>query len=445
MVTSRIGLLTYLPENMTSTLFLGRMKPVSPRRWAALEDLLFGIRKNSPYNFLHDYKNMQIGAVLANGSSSLEVLRRKGNKNTLLDTDGLSIAGGESVLSPYLAGADRSFFERMFSLDHARLQTGGKEILDAKDDVGQMLFSTGAGIGGLRERFGVLSAEAEKLWSAKGWAKHRKFYIASGNLKETERALREQTVTAKKWQELKRDYERAEEAYVEVDRKIKENSAERNRLSRIRRVFRDVRSKQELDNQLAELGDVIAMPENAATVVAEAERRGKQVATRIATLQEQLEIAEENLKGLTFDDTLVQRSKDIGQLHERRIEIRSEKADLPKREAELNAAEQEIRANASELEWVETDSEALIERIPPRTKVHVVRFLLNQRGTIEADVTSHARALRESRENLDGLKEQLGQMGKPADVSRLAIVIKTFARAGRSYGPSTKCRASSQG
>ena len=237
---------------------------------AALEDLLFGIRKNSSYDFLHDYGSMRIGAVLANGSSSLEVLRRKGNKNTLLDTDGLSIAGGESALSPYLAGADRSFFERMFSLDHARLQTGGKEILDAKDDVGQMLFSTGAGIVGLRERFGELSAEAEELWSAKP-AKHRKFYIASKKLKEAQRTLREQTIYTSKWQELKRTYNRAEEAYSEVDKKIKEISAERNRLSRIRRVFQDVRRKQDLDSQFTGLGNVITLPEDAAKVVAEAE------------------------------------------------------------------------------------------------------------------------------------------------------------------------------
>ena len=396
---------------------------------AAIEDMLFGIPMHSPYNFLHDYSSMRIGANLENGSSSLEVLRRKGNKDTLLDTDGLPIAGGEGVLGPYLAGADRSFLERMFSLDHARLQTGGKEILEAKDDVGQMLFSAGAGIVGLRECLGELSAEAEELWSARR-ARHRKFYIASDKITEAQSTLREQTITASKWRELKRTYERAEGDYAEVDKKIKEISAERNRLSRIRRVFRDVSRKQELDGQLVELGDVIALPENAATVVAEAERRDIGTATRITTLQEQLERADKNLQGLTFDETLVQRAKDIDQLHERRIEIRGEKADLPKREAELNAAEEELRANASELEWTETDSAALIERIPPQTKVRVVSSLLNQRGKLEADVTNYTRVLQESQETLGGLKERLDEMGEPADVSRLAIVIRTLREQG---------------
>ena len=97
----------------------------------------------------------------------------------------------------------------MFSLDHVRLQAGGKEILEAKDDVGQMLFSAGAGIVGLRECLGELSAEAEELWSARR-ARHRKFYIASDKLTDAQSTLREQTITASKWRELKRTYERAE-------------------------------------------------------------------------------------------------------------------------------------------------------------------------------------------------------------------------------------------
>ena len=57
---------------------------------------------HSPYNFLHDYSDMRIGAVLENGSSPLEMLRRKGNKDTLLGPNGSPIAGGEGALRPYL-------------------------------------------------------------------------------------------------------------------------------------------------------------------------------------------------------------------------------------------------------------------------------------------------------------------------------------------------------
>ena len=396
---------------------------------AAIEDLLFGIPIHSPYNFLHNYSDMRIGAVLENGSSPLEMLRRKGNKDTLLGPDGSPISGGEGTLRPYLAGADRSFFERMFSLDHVRLQTGGREILAARDDVGQMLFSAGAGILGLRERLGELYAEADELWSVRR-ANHRKFYIADDKLKEAQRVLREQTFTASRWRELRQTYEQAKEAYTEVDRTTRRTLAELNSLSRIRRVFRDVRRKQELDRKLEELEDVITLPDDAATVMAQAEHKDTETATRIATIQDQLKRTEESLEGLMFDKTLLQRAEDVRQLHERRIEIRSEKADLPKREAELNAAEEELHANASELGWTEPASAALIERLPPRTKIGVVRSLLNQRGELESDVTSGTRVLQESQETYDELKKHLDETGDLADVSRLAIVTRTVREQG---------------
>ena len=396
---------------------------------AAIEDLLFGIPTKSLYNFLHDYNSMRVGAVLENGSASLEILRRKGTKDTLLGPDGLPVSGGEGEIRPYLAGADRSFFERMFSLDHVRLQAGGREILEAKDDVGQMLFSAGAGIAGLRERLSDLFAEGDELWSARR-AKHRKFYVANDKLMEAQKELREQTFTASKWRELKKAFEQTEEAYANVDQKIKEISAERNRLNRIRRVLREVRRKQELGGQFAELEEVIALPNDAAKVLEESERKDAEAATRITTLQGQLNRADENLQELIFDATLVQLAEDIEQLHERRIEIRGEKADLPKREAELNAAEEELRTDASELAWTEIDSDALIERIPLRTKVSVVRSLLNQRGEVEAEVTNHTRLLEVSRKAHNDLNERLEETGDSTDVSRLAIVIRTTREQG---------------
>lgn len=396
---------------------------------AAIEDLLFGIPMHSPYNFVHDYNSMRIGGLFENGKASLEVVRRKGNKDTLLGPEGSPLPGGDGVLMPYLSGADRSFFERMFSLDHKRLEDGGREILEAKDDVGQMLFSAGAGIAGLRERLNELCTEADELWSARR-AKHRKFYIAEDKLTEAQKVVRDETLTVTKWRELKRAYDTAEEVCAEIDKKIKEASAERNRLGRIRRVLRDVRHKQELDSHLAELESAILLPEDAAKTVADAESKDGKAETRITTLREQLKRAREELDSLAFNEAVVQRSDDIRQLHERRIEIRGEKADLPKREAELNAAEEELRAGARELGWTETDSAALDKRIPARTKIGIVRSLLGKKGEADAEVANCTRLLEEAREANDELHTLLSNADEPADASSLAIVLKTVREQG---------------
>ena len=61
---------------------------------AAIEDVLFGIPHSSSLNFLHDYASMRIGAVLENDDETLEVRRRKGNKDTLLTARGDSAPCG---------------------------------------------------------------------------------------------------------------------------------------------------------------------------------------------------------------------------------------------------------------------------------------------------------------------------------------------------------------
>ena len=396
---------------------------------SAIEDLLFGIPMHSPYGFLHDYTTMRIGAGLNNGSSSLEVLRRKGIKDTLLGPDELSITGGEGALRPFLAGADRPFFERMFSLDHVRLKTGGQEILKAEDDVGQMLFSVGAGISGLRERLAQLSEEADGLWAARK-ARHRKYYQAEDKLKDANKELRERTFAAAKWQELKRTYVAAKETYVKTDKASKAVSADRNRLSRIRRIYRDIRRKQEMDRGMQALRDVVSLSRDARDVLEASEREVAEASTRIETLSGQLTQARTELEGLTYDETVVRRADDIHQLHERRIEIRGEKADLPKRQAELHAAEEEIRKLAAELGWKDDDSADLIARIPERTKVSVVRSLLTQRGELVADVANKTQALKEAEQDLATLRERLGEMGDLTDVSRLAAVIKAVREQG---------------
>ena len=396
---------------------------------SAIEDFLFGFPMQSPYDFVHDYSSMRVGAVLESGAESLEVVRRKGLKDTLLGTDDLPFPGGDSALRPFLASADRSFFERMFSLDHVRLEAGGREILEAKDEIGQMLFSAGAGIAGLRGRLTDLSNEADGLW-AKRRAGHRKYYQAEDRLKAAERDLRQQTLAANKWQELKKNVESSEEAHTEVEDKFEKVSAERTRLSRIRRVHRYVRRKAELDEQILALGVVVPLPEDAQQVLGESERKESEALTRIDTLSGRLAKARGELEALTYDEQLVLRGDDVRQLHERRIEIRGEKADLPKRQAELDAAEADLHTLATELGLQEKEVGELIARIPARTKLGAVRSLLGQRGELASNVENRTVTLEEATAEHTELQGCLDAIGETSDVSRLETVIKTVRESG---------------
>ena len=92
----------------------------------AVEDFLFGIPIQSPYAFLHPYGDLRVGAVMASGDERLELRRRKGSKDTLIDPDGLPVPTAEAALARLLGGAERGFFLRMFGLSHERLAEGGR-------------------------------------------------------------------------------------------------------------------------------------------------------------------------------------------------------------------------------------------------------------------------------------------------------------------------------
>ena len=317
----------------------------------------------------------------------------------------------------------------MFNLGHRRLVEGGREILAAEGDVGQTLFSVGTGLSGLRERLKNLEEVADGLWAPRRSAR-RLYYQASDRLKDASGELRNCTLLARDWQRAKKVFESADENLQVLRREHETNSAELNRLGRIRRVYAAVRRKEELRAEIVELGEIVLLPEDAARTLEKAERHETESVARIETLTGQLKQAEQEMAALTFDEVLVRRAEDIQQLHERRIEVRRETADLPKRRAELEAAVGDLRRLASEIGWASSDTDSLVERIPERDRVAIARGLLQQRGELSNALQSANDALDEARRVLAEKEERLGEIGQAANVSKLSVVINSTRGSG---------------
>ncbi|MEA2880618.1 MAG: hypothetical protein QOF14_5814 [Hyphomicrobiales bacterium] len=432
-----------LPANKPDfQMMLGENEAGKSTTMAAVEDMLFGIPSNSPHNFLHEYNVMRVGATLEKGSDSLKVRRRKGNKDTLLTADDIPAPAGEGVLAPFLAGADRRFYTRMFSLDHERLRQGGKEILQAQDDVGQMLFSASAGIMGLRENLKAMEAEADTLWASRR-AAHRKYFQAEERFKTAEASIRENLVPTSKWQSVKSAYEASDEAYGLIEREIEAKSAELRKLSRIRRVYRDVRKRAETEEEIKTLGKVNAFDADASETLESAAKDEAAATTRIATLKEQIAALEVERAALAFDDALLAHVEDITQLRDRRIQVRAGKADLPKRKAELAAAEGTLNRLAGELEW-NGSVDQLITRIPAKAKITALRTLLNRRGTQFGAVDSAKKALVEAEEKLAEIANESATLGPTADVAKLGMVVKAVRELGDLAGDTAKSKREEQ-
>lgn len=402
-------------------IILGRNEAGKSSACCAIEDVLFGVPQVSPMGYLFGYDAMRLGAVLENHGGRLEFRRRKGRQRTVLSGDEgeAPLAEGEAALAPFLNGASREFFRRMFCLDHQRLNQGGRDILEARDEVGQMLFSAGAGIGGLRDVLARMEDEADKLWAPRR-AGHRRYYQAADRLKTAERELGEARVPASRWQSLKRERDAAARAYGEIEAEHEERSKAQQRLARVRRVYDDVQDKHRIEAELSGIGDVPDLPADARERLEAAERARREAETRVETLAARVADTRKEHDALELDDGLLQRADAVERLYREYVGVERARADLPKRRAELDGLEERVRDLAREVDWPAGSAEEVAARLPARPRLEAVETILQRRGEIAGAVDAAAAACVELDETIANLRRQLEETPSPPPAEPLA-------------------------
>ena len=372
---------------------------------------------------------MRVGAVLENGGERFEFLRRKTRRNMILGPDGEPLIGDEQLLAPFIGGTDRVYFERMFNLSHDRLSEGGKEILEAKDDVGQMLFAAGTGLANLRSRLKRLESEADGLWAPRRSA-HRLYYQARERLDDARSRQREHSLTVRAWRTVHSTLTETEKKLHERREEHAATSIELKKLARIRRVHGAIRQRRELKHEIAALGDVVELAENATEQLAEAEREDATAKAQIDILLPLLEKDRQALEAITLDEAFVSRAEEITRLNEKRIAVRSALEDLPQRRREYRLALNSLADLAAEIGWKFEEPGELIEGIPSRGKVKAARELLARHGELVIELRNTQKTLNEAQLALRDKTKRLGDIGEASDVSRLAAVLKAVQHIG---------------
>ncbi len=209
---------------------------------AAYMDLLFGIGAQSAFGFLHDYKSMLIGATIEANGEALSLTRTKGNKDTLRDETGNVV--DPARLSAILHGLDRDTYGTMFSLDGARLESGGEDILASKGELGRLLFSAASGMADIGGTLETLRGDAAKFFAA-GKRKHE-----LGDLKDELKALDDER---KALDTHAADFERLRETLAAAKTRREEVQAERNRIARDKENLENLKGAFPLAQELTEL------------------------------------------------------------------------------------------------------------------------------------------------------------------------------------------------
>lgn len=394
---------------------------------SAIGDLLFGIPKNSNYNFLHDNKDLRIGAVVhADGNQQpFAFRRRKGNKGTIIDENSSPLP--DTLLTNLLQGVDRPFFERMFSLNHERLKKGGKEILDEKDDVGRTLFSASAGLLGLAERLAKLEENADQLWSPRKSAK-RDYYQGLEKYDEAERRKRGATLLARNWKEDKDRLEKISNDHSEKNSIYAEKTALQEKLGRIRRSLPCLAQLKKLEEDILKIGGAPRFSENSSEALEAAEKEINQADAALKTLANQINEAQNELETITLDENLLARKEDIKKLEEKRAVVDKHETDIPNRQMEIKDLENKRNNLVVELGWARSKIEE--ENFFPPNLSARIKELIKCKEPLEARLESSNNTYNDAETRCETLQQEIDGLGKVMEAGPLAAVIQTIRNKG---------------
>jgi uncharacterized protein YhaN len=258
----------------------------------AVSGLLFGIPAQTRDAHVHRMGDLRVGAVLEGTDGTvLEVVRRKGNKNTLLDAQGNVLDDG--LLRRLCGAATEATFRALFGLDHVSLREGAQALLEGKGNVGESLFDAALGQGrGIHRVLEELETEADELFTPQ--AQKRKLNEAIRAYQEARAAVRLQARSGEGWLKQTEGLAQARDERERLAALVRERKRELYRQERSRRLLPIAARHRHLLGRIAELGDVVLLPPNAAKAREAALQDRRQAEEEVARLD--ADIAEQTAR-----------------------------------------------------------------------------------------------------------------------------------------------------
>jgi uncharacterized protein YhaN len=363
----------------------------------AIGDMLFGIHGQSTQNWRYEYQQLRLRALIEHDGQVLDITRRKGNKDTLLRPDGTAYAS--DPLAVLLAGVDRTSFERMFGLDHAKLRDGGRAILEGKDDAARITLEAGSGMAGIGRELLRLEAQAADLFKSGG-----QLPAVNRLMRERLEALaevRSGSISEADWTATKARQEAAEgkrSSLIDEGALLARRQAKLDRVGRARGPHRRLHAARAA---IVELGDLPDLPLDAAARLLAA-RNERQTASEFA-VQHRAALARtrDAISSIQVPAQLLAARATIEELEERRPVIENAAGDLQRRSGELERIEDRIAAARAQSGLSEdTPTPSLGWR--KRGRQH-----LEARRTLDGEIARHAKAVSENEEHRLRLEEDL--------------------------------------
>ncbi|HQL91293.1 MAG TPA: AAA family ATPase [Syntrophales bacterium] len=392
----------------------------------ALKCLLYGIPKNSADNFIHENKTLRIGGRLRNADGAeFAFLRRKGNKDTLLNTEGVPV--DERTLDRFLHGVTEETFGLLFGIDHEALVRGGRNILAGKGETGQSLFAAGSGGANLRAVLEAIENDADALFKNKGQIPV--INKAVSRHQELRKRISDLSQSSREWAEKEKELRKAMAERDNLRQTLERNAAEVNRLKRLIEIIPRAGLLRETRAKVEAMGEVIILPEEFAARRHQAEKQLNAAIEVKRRAELDLERLHADIAKIMLPQKLLDQADAIEAIRERLGQYRKAAADLGTLTGRLQQNKADIRVLLLELA-PGRDVEAVKGMRPRAAGKTRIQKLASRHEALQAEQARAAKALREAEKKLGRLKDELKALEAPKDSAPLKKSLAKLAKSG---------------
>lgn len=342
----------------------------------AIAELLYGMPLRSEMDFVHPLAELRLGAVVESEHGCLAFHRARGRKSLRRPDDEVL---AETELARHLGSStSQAVFERMFCLDLAGLLEGGQTILDAADDVGQLLFQSAAGISSLGAVRDELADEAGKLYAPRK-SGERAFYRALDQYEAARQALKASTVNTKQWNAANSKLEAVQAEIAQASERYNTLVIERQRLERLRRIAPRVAQLRDAQAEMQRLSTAVLFPADAAQRLAHGELSIATQSTALQLHQDKLASLQAQLDALQIDQTVLALAPQVEALAEQRQAVAQHPRSIERRSDEVQALLQQAAQLTTQLGWP-ADEEGIRAQLPSTLALKTLKTLAQDRG-----------------------------------------------------------------
>ena len=408
-------------------LFLGHNEAGKTTAMAAIEQLLYGIPVRSTYAFIHEMRDLRLGALLADDKGeTIDIVRVKKQFKTLQAPNGDTIE--EAKLAKLLHDVSEEVFTSLFTIGHHEIVAGGEALLDSDGDIGRALFSASRSTTDLTAVLRRLDDRAGQLFKSSA---------AKPLLNAAIRDYKEATLEAKNLSKSAAEVLGLDRELTAAQRGHDVTAEERRALASRRTLLQQTRAARPLllardghmanRTQLEVEGHLVDVEMR--SQLDEAKTRRSEGESDLRATKAAIERLDEKLSDLKIDTHLLDQQEKVEKLTSQTGGYEEKEEDLPGLKVRAATIRRELEQLGKKLPAAcpldDSGQSALTVDQQER-----IRELATARTTLDSDQNHASKALEEAMTTLTVQQAELSKLDEPTDVAALMEVIARIRKAG---------------